>query len=144
MTKLDIITPLISAQIVTCITERGNVSLTKELQSYSYTRMPFKPSYFKADLFKVLSNPVRIQILDALRTGERSVNDISEWLEVEPSSISQQLAVLRSRNLVTSRKQGNFVFYSIRDPAIFKILDAALEVFNNHLVDVREALEQLE
>ncbi|MGC8713484.1 MAG: ArsR/SmtB family transcription factor [Leptodesmis sp.] len=106
--------------------------------------MPFKASHFKADLFKVLSNPVRIQILDALRVGERSVNDIAEWLEIEPSSISQQLAVLRSRNLVTSRKQGNFVFYSIRDPAIFKILDAALEVFNNHLVDVRDALEKLE
>ena len=105
--------------------------------------MSFKPSYFKADLLKVLSNPVRIQILDALRTGERSVNDMAESLEMEPSSISQQLAVLRSRNLVTSRKQGNFVFYSIRDPAIFKILDAALEVFNNHLVNVRDALEKL-
>ncbi|MEG3895794.1 MULTISPECIES: ArsR/SmtB family transcription factor [unclassified Microcoleus] len=106
--------------------------------------MALKPSDFKADLFKVLSNPVRIQILDTLRTRERSVNDIADWLEIEPSSISQQLAVLRSRNLVTSRKQGNFVFYSIRDRAIFKILDAALEVFNNHLVDVRDALEQLQ
>ncbi|EHC09648.1 ArsR/SmtB family transcription factor [Fischerella thermalis] len=105
--------------------------------------MVFKPSYFKADLFKVLSNPVRIQILDTLRTGEKSVNDIAEWLELEASSVSQQLAVLRSRNLVTSRKQGNYVFYSIRDPAIFQILDAALEVFNNHLVEVRDTLEQL-
>ncbi len=105
--------------------------------------MSFKSSHFKADLFKTLSNPVRIQILDTLRTGERSVNDIAEWLEIEPSSISQQLAVLRSRNLVISRKQGTFVFYSIRDSAIFKILDAALEVFNNHLVDVRDTLENL-
>ncbi|PLZ27285.1 transcriptional regulator [Fischerella thermalis WC341] len=105
--------------------------------------MSSKPSYFKADLFKVLSNPVRIQILDTLRTGEKSVNDIAEWLELEASSVSQQLAVLRSRNLVTSRKQGNYVFYSIRDPAIFQILDAALEVFNNHLVEVRDTLEQL-
>jgi len=106
--------------------------------------MPFEPSHFKTDLFKTLSNPIRIQILDTLRIEERSVNDIATWLEIEPSSVSQQLAVLRSRNLVTSRKQGNFVFYSIRDPAIFKILDAALEVFNNHLVNVRDALEKLE
>ncbi|OKH21954.1 MULTISPECIES: ArsR/SmtB family transcription factor [Chroococcaceae] len=104
----------------------------------------FKPSYFKADLFKVLSNPVRIQILDALRLGEQSVNSIAQWVQADPSSVSQQLAVLRSRNLVTSRKQGNYVFYSVRDPAIFNILDAALEVFNNHLVDVRDALEKLE
>jgi DNA-binding transcriptional ArsR family regulator len=106
--------------------------------------MTFKPSYFKADLFKVLSNPLRIQILDTLRIGEQSVNYIAQWIEVEASSVSQQLAVLRSRNLVNSRKQGNYVFYSVRDPAIFKILDAALEVFNNHLVEVRDALEQME
>jgi ArsR family transcriptional regulator len=106
--------------------------------------MVFKASYFKADLFKVLSNPVRIQILDTLRKGEQSVNYIAEWLELEASSVSQQLAVLRSRNLVTSRKQGNYVFYSIKDPAIFKVLDAALEVFNNHLVEVRDTLEKLE
>jgi len=125
------------------MTKQHSINLAQGLQSCSDTQMSFQPSYFKADLFKVLSNPVRIQILDALRTGERSVNDIAERLESEPSSISQQLAVLRSRNLVTSRKQGNFVFYSIRDPAIFKLLDAALEVFNNHLVNVRDALEKL-
>ncbi len=106
--------------------------------------MPFQASYFKADFFKVLSNPTRIQILDTLRLGEQSVNYIAQWLEVDASSVSQQLAVLRSRNLVKTRKQGNQVFYSVRDPSIFKVLDAALEVFNNHLVDVRAALEKLE
>jgi ArsR family transcriptional regulator len=106
--------------------------------------MPFQPSYFKADFFKVLSNPVRIQILDTLRSGEKSVNNIAQGLEVEASSISQQLAILRRHNLVTTRRQGNYVFYSIRDEAIFKVLDAALEVFNNHLVDLRDALENLE
>jgi DNA-binding transcriptional ArsR family regulator len=105
--------------------------------------MPFEPSYFKADFFKVLSNPVRIQILDTLREDEQNVNYISQYLEIEASSVSQQLAVLRRLNLVKSRKQGNFVFYSICDPAIFKVLDAALEVFNNHLVEVRNSLEQM-
>lgn len=106
--------------------------------------MPFQPSYFKADFFKVLSNPVRIQILDTLRLGEKSVNDIAQWIEVEASSVSQQLAILRRYNLVKARRQGNYIFYSIRDPAIFKVLNAALEVFNNHLVQVRDALENLE
>ncbi|MEN9229486.1 MAG: metalloregulator ArsR/SmtB family transcription factor [Thermostichus sp. DG02_5_bins_236] len=104
--------------------------------------MPFKPSYFKAELFKVLSNPVRIQILDALRQGEMSVSSIAQWLELEPSSVSQQLAILRSRNLVVARKQGNFVFYAVRDPAIFQILDASLVMFNNHLVTLRETFEE--
>ena len=105
--------------------------------------MPFEPSYFKADFFKVLSNPVRIQILDTLREDEQNVNYISQYLEIEASSVSQQLAVLRRLNLVKSRKQGNYVFYSICDPAIFQVLDAALEVFNNHLVEVRNTLEQM-
>ncbi len=105
--------------------------------------MLLEPSYFKADFFKILSNPVRIQILDTLRQGEQNVNYIAQWLEIDASSISQQLGVLRRLNLVTSRKQGNYVFYSICDPAIFRVLDAALEVFNNHLVEVREALEKM-
>jgi DNA-binding transcriptional ArsR family regulator len=106
--------------------------------------MPFQASYFKADFFKVLSNPTRILILDTLRLGEQSVNYIAQWIEVDASSVSQQLAVLRSRNLVKTRKQGNQVFYSVRDASIFKVLDAALEVFNNHLVDVRTTLEKLQ
>ncbi|MBF2014938.1 MAG: helix-turn-helix transcriptional regulator [Rivularia sp. T60_A2020_040] len=106
--------------------------------------MLLEPSYFKADFFQVLSNPVRIQILDTLREGEQNVNYIAQWLEIDASSISQQLGILRRLNLVTSRRQGNYVFYSIRDSAIFKVLDTALEVFNNHLVNVREALEQME
>ncbi|MBE9168888.1 helix-turn-helix transcriptional regulator [Pleurocapsales cyanobacterium LEGE 06147] len=106
--------------------------------------MPFQPSYFKADLFKILSNPVRIQILDTLRQEEKSVNDIAQWLEVEASSVSQQLALLRRYNLVKGRREGNYIFYSINEPAIFKVLDAAKEVFNNHLVEVRDALEKLE
>jgi DNA-binding transcriptional ArsR family regulator len=105
--------------------------------------MPFQPSYFKADFFKVLSNPIRIQILDTLRSGEQNVNYISQYLEVDASSVSQQLAVMRRLNLVKIRKQGNFVFYSICDPAIFKVLDAALEVFNNHLVELRDTIEQM-
>lgn len=106
--------------------------------------MPFQPSYFKSDLFKVLSNPIRIQILDTLRQEEKSVNDIAQWLEVEASSISQQLAILRRHNLVKWRREGNYIFYSVNDPAIFKVLDAALEVFNNQLIQVKHALEKLE
>jgi len=106
--------------------------------------MPFKSSYFKADFFKVLANPTRLQIIDALRNGEMCVNDIAGWLEIESSSVSQQLAILRSRNFVTTRKRANQVFYTIQDPAIFEVLDAALVVFNNHLVQVRDTLERME
>jgi len=87
---------------------------------------------------------VRIQILDTLRKGETSVNDIAQWLEVESSSVSQQLAILKRYHLIKGRREGNYIFYSINEPAIFKVLDAAKEVFNNHLVEVRDALEKIE
>ena len=89
-------------------------------------QVPFKPSYFKTELFKVLSSPSRIQILDTLRLGEHSVNSIAKWLEVEASSISRHLAILRRYNLVVIRREGTHVFYSVRDPDLFKVLDAVV------------------
>ncbi len=99
---------------------------------------------FKAEFFKALAHPARIKILELLRSGEMSVNELQTQLEVESSTVSQQLAVLRSRNIVETRKVGTSVFYRVRDPAIFELLDAARKIFNNHLIDTRSILEQLE
>jgi len=101
-------------------------------------------SQFKAEFFKALAHPLRIRVIDALRGGEVGVNDLSTRLGVEQTTLSQQLAVLRSRNLVVGRKNGSNVFYSVRDPAIFRLLDAAREIFNNQLIDVRDLLSQVE
>ena len=100
-------------------------------------------STFTAEFFKTLANPLRIKILDALRRGEVGVNDLSERLAVEQSTLSQQLALLRKSNIVVGRKEAHNVFYSVRDPAIFRLLDEARQVFNNHLIDIRDLLEQL-
>ncbi len=100
-------------------------------------------SAFTAEFFKALAHPLRIKILDALRHGEVGVNELSSRLGVEQSTLSQQLAVLRKSNIVEGRKEAQSVFYSVRDPAIFQLLDEAKKVFNNHLVDVRDLLSQL-
>jgi len=101
-------------------------------------------SQFKAEFFKALAHPLRIKILDALRAGEVGVNELSTRLAVEQSTLSQQLAVLRNRSIVVARKNGSSVFYSVRDPAIFRLLDVTKEIFNNHLIDVKDLLAQLE
>lgn len=101
-------------------------------------------SEFKADFFKALAHPLRISILDALRDGELTVNEISRRFDVEQANASQQLAVLRNRNIVTTRKEGANVYYSVSDKSIFKLLDAAKEIFNNHLIGVRGMLEEIE
>jgi DNA-binding transcriptional ArsR family regulator len=101
-------------------------------------------SNFKADFFKALAHPLRISILDALRDGEMTVNEISERFGVEPANASQQLAVLRNRNFVHARKAGASVYYSIVDPTVFTLLDIARDIFNNHLVGVRTLLEEID
>ena len=100
-------------------------------------------SQFKAEFFKALAHPLRIRILDTLRAGEVGVNELSSQLKVEQSNLSQQLAVLRGRDIVVGRKEGNNVYYSVRDPEIFRLLDVAKKIFNNQLVDVRDLLSQL-
>jgi DNA-binding transcriptional ArsR family regulator len=100
-------------------------------------------STFKAEFFKALAHPLRIRIVDELRNGELGVSDLCERLDAEQSTLSQQLAILRSRNLVTARKDGLNVFYSIRDPDIFRLLDVARKIFNKQLIGVRKMLRQL-
>lgn len=99
---------------------------------------------FRAEFFKALAHPLRIKILDTLRAGEIGVNELGTRLGVEQSTLSQQLSILRTRDIVATRKSGNSVFYSIKDPAIFRLLDVAKEIFNNHLIDIKNVLSQLE
>lgn len=102
-----------------------------------------KLSNFKADFFKALAHPLRISILDALREGELTVNEISQKFGVEPANASQQLAVLRNKNILTARKEGSNVFYSVTDQTVFKLLDVAREIFNHQLIGVRSMLEEI-
>ncbi|MFD1040687.1 ArsR/SmtB family transcription factor [Virgibacillus byunsanensis] len=99
---------------------------------------------FKADFFKALSHPLRIRILELLAEGEKSVNEMQRILNSEGSAVSQQLSVLRSKNIVVGVKDGKKVRYSLRDPAIIQLLEAAREIFNNHLIDTYSMLEELD
>jgi len=98
---------------------------------------------FKAEFFKVLAHPLRIQILDGLRGGPVSVGDLRERLGVEQSTLSQQLALLRARNFVQTHRAGTTVRYEIRDRAIWDLLDSARAIFDNQLITVRSVLEDL-
>jgi ArsR family transcriptional regulator len=98
---------------------------------------------FKAEFFKALANPIRIKILDELRSEELTVSEIRDRLAVELPNVSQQLAVLKGKKLVIARKQGNNIYYSCIDPTVFKLLDVAKQIFNNHLIDLQETLRQL-
>src|SRR5713101_10164507 len=78
---------------------------------------------YKANVFQALAHPTRIAIIEALRDGERSAGAIQDQLSIEQANLSQHLAILRTRQLVMNRKEGNQVFYSLRHPVLIKVLD---------------------
>jgi ArsR family transcriptional regulator len=99
---------------------------------------------FKAEFFKALAHPVRIHLIDCLRDGERSVGELSEMVGLELANVSQQLAVLRSKNIVSARKEGNVVYYSVVDPELFTLLNSAQTLFNNHLITIQDVLQHMQ
>lgn len=104
-----------------------------------------RPIYqVKAEFFKTLGHPARIRILEVLRDGERPVNELIPEVGIEPSHLSQQLAVLRRANLVRSRKVGSSVLYSVAEPRVFGLLETARAILTSSLTETRELLEELE
>ena len=99
---------------------------------------------FKADFFKALAHPMRIRILEVLCDGDRNVNELQTILGSEGSAVSQQLAVLRNKNVVYGIKDGTNVIYSLRDPLIKDLLGVAKQIFNYHLVDAISMLEDMQ
>ncbi|HLT17834.1 MAG TPA: metalloregulator ArsR/SmtB family transcription factor [Thermomicrobiales bacterium] len=88
---------------------------------------------YKAELFKALGHPTRIHILELLRNGEQTVSELQEQLEAEMPAVSQQLAVLRNRQIVESRKEGINNYYSVTDEQVFELLDVARAMFDRQL-----------
>ena len=104
-----------------------------------------RPIYqVKAEFFKTLGHPARIRILEVLREGERPVSELIPEVGIEPSHLSQQLAILRRANLVRSRKVGPSVLYSVPDPRVFELLEVAKAILTTSLTETRELLEELE
>ena len=98
---------------------------------------------FKSEIFQALANPTRIAIVEALRDGEMSAGKLIEKLGIEQANASQHLAILRSKMVVVSRKVGNQVFYSIRDPALIEVLDILRRYFYSQLSSTVNMLEEV-
>jgi ArsR family transcriptional regulator len=99
---------------------------------------------FKAEFFKALAHPIRIRILEILRSHARSVQELQVELDLDQSTVSQQLAILRAKNIVTARKEGTTVWYTVRDALVGDLLDVARRIFNNQLTGSQTMLRQLQ
>jgi ArsR family transcriptional regulator len=99
---------------------------------------------YKANIFRALSHPTRIAILEVLRDHELSARTIQEKLGLEQANISQHLAILRSQQIVVNRKDGNQVFYSIRNPVLVQVLDIMRQYIQGSLADAVQMLGEVE
>jgi ArsR family transcriptional regulator len=98
---------------------------------------------FKAGIFHALAHPTRIAIVEQLRNGEMPAGRLIEQLGLEQANASQHLAVLRSQQIVNNRKEGNQVFYSLRDPVLIEVLDVLKRYFYAQLSRSMSMLKEM-
>jgi len=73
--------------------------------------------------FRMLAEPTRIKLLDRLREGEASVNELSEGLGASQQNVSKHLAMLADVGMLARRKEGNHVYYRIADEGVFALCE---------------------
>jgi len=86
-----------------------------------------------ASICHTLANPKRLEIIDKLRTHELSVTQLAAALEISQANLSQHLALMRQRGIVTTRREGLNVFYKLGNPKIVKACDLMRQVLLEHL-----------
>ena len=97
---------------------------------------------FKAEIFQALGHPTRVAIVEYLRDGEISVGQLCEKVGIEQANASQHLAVLRSKHIVETRKEGNQIFYRLRNPLVGDMLEMMRQYFFDHMNEAMQMLKQ--
>jgi DNA-binding transcriptional ArsR family regulator len=97
----------------------------------------------KAEFFRILGHPVRVRMLELLRDGERTVGDLQHELQMDSSGTSQHLGVLRKHGILEGRREGTSVYYTVRDPRIFQLLEVARQILTSSLIESQAVLGEL-
>ncbi|GAA3842265.1 ArsR/SmtB family transcription factor [Streptomyces phyllanthi] len=98
----------------------------------------------KAEFFRMLGHPVRIRVLELLQNGPVPVRDLLSEIEIEPSSLSQQLAVLRRSGIVVSVREGSTVSYSLAGGDVAELLRAARRILTELITGQSGLLAELQ
>ena len=97
----------------------------------------------KAEFFRALGHPARVRVLELLKGGEMTVGDLQAELGIDSSGASQHLSAMRRQGILEARKEGTSVFYRVRDPRIFQMLESARQVIGSHLEEANALLGEL-
>ena len=90
---------------------------------------------------RVIGDPTRIRLLDALRDGERSVAELTDALGTSQQNASKHLGVLLSAGIVSRRKEGTSAFYAIADPTVFDLCEQVCDGLRTQLDDLTATLD---
>ena len=96
-----------------------------------------------AEVCKALAHPHRMRILDLLRKGERCVCEMAPEIGIAEANLSQHLAILRKAGLVDNRREGHAIFYRVRDPRLFEVIDQMRAILADQLARAETALGAL-
>ena len=94
-----------------------------------------------AQRFRVLGEPMRIKLLDRLRDGEATVNELRDALGASQQNISKHLGILHAAGMVSRTKHGNQAVYSISDPSVFELCDQVCGGVRRQLRDLEAILQ---
>jgi ArsR family transcriptional regulator, arsenate/arsenite/antimonite-responsive transcriptional repressor len=97
----------------------------------------------KADFFRMLGHPVRIRVLELLQDGPMPVRALLAAIEIERSSLSQQLAVLRRSGIVVGVRDGDTVVYSLAGPDVNELMRAARRILTELITGQQDLLADL-
>ena len=86
-----------------------------------------------AAICQTLANPKRLEVIDRLRDGEIPVSELAEDMGISQANLSQHLAVMRQKGIVTTRREGLSVYYRLSNPKIIKACDLMRQVLLEHL-----------
>ena len=86
-----------------------------------------------AGICQTLANPKRLEVIDRLRDGEHSVTELAEAMKISQANLSQHLAVMRQKGIVTTRREGLNVYYRLSNPKIIKACDLMRQVLLEYL-----------
>jgi DNA-binding transcriptional ArsR family regulator len=97
---------------------------------------------FKAGVFQALAHPTRIHIVESLGRDEMTVGKLCEILGIAQSNASQHLAILRNKHIVETRKEGNLIYYRLRDPLVGEVLDKMRQYFVAHATEAMKLVAE--
>lgn len=110
-----------------------NISSKRQFKNQLYEQF--------ARIGKALASPIRLELLDLLSQTERSVEDLAQEMEMPIANCSQHLQILRAAQLVTARREGTYMYYSIAEERVFLVWQAVRDLGEARLAEIDRLVE---